>query len=385
MTSSIAGAVPATADHASGHPVLEPMVLGRHRLANRAVVAPMSRVSAGQTGVPTGQMSDYYRSFAAGGFALVITEGIYTDQLYSRSYAHQPGLTTGDQQRGWAAIADAVHANGGTFIAQLMHGGALSQCLTETVGPSAIQPLGAKMPDYGGSGPYPLPRAMSREQIAAATEGFAAAAQRAHEAGFDGVEIHAANGYLLDQFITGYTNTRTDRYGGTSGNRIRLTAEVLAAVRAQVPSDFVIGVRLSQTKVNDGHYRWTGRSEAAVYFATVAEAGADYVHVASEGRDWHETAMLEPDLSVTSLARAVTGLAVIANGGMHRPALSAELLQSGHADLVALASGALANPDWPQRIRHGQTIDEFDHGLLHPSASLDNAERFAAATRAGRE
>ncbi|MBO0814267.1 MAG: NADH:flavin oxidoreductase [Actinobacteria bacterium] len=372
-----------TGDVAVAHPVLEPVRIGSLTLGNRAVVAPMSRVSAAARGMPTEQMAGYYAGFAAGGFGLIITEGSYTDDAHSQAYAGQPGLVSDEQEHGWRAVTQAVHAAGSPIIAQLMHGGALSQFLQTTVAPSAVQPRGRKLRNYGGDGPFPQPQTMSREQIARVRQGFADAAQRAYGAGFDGVEIHAANGYLLDQFITPYTNLRDDEYGGSSANRIRFAAEVIAAVRASLPPEFVIGVRLSQTKVNDTEHRWRGRSQAAVYFAAVAEAGADYVHVASEGSSWHEVSMLEGDVSVTALARMVTGLTVVANGGMHKPELAAEILRDGHADAVSLGEGALANPDWPQRIQRSAPISEFDHRLLHPSASLDNSERAAAALRAG--
>lgn len=359
--------------------VLDPTPLGPLRLANRAVVAPMSRVSAGPGGVPTRQMADYYAEFAAGGFGLVITEGTYPDAIHGQGYQRQPGLVTDEQVAGWREVTDAVHAHGSPIIAQLMHAGALSQCRIETLAPSAVQPLGRKLSDYGGGGPFPLPSTMTTAQIDDAVSGFVAAAGNARRAGFDGVEIHAANGYLLDQFITRYTNTRTDEYGGDSAGRIRLTARVLAAIRAVAAHDFVVGVRLSQTKVNDLRYRWSGRAEAAVYFAAVAEAGADYLHIASEGRDWHDTAMLDADTSITGLARMVTALPVIANGGMHRHDLAEQLLCAGEADLVSLGGGALANPDWPTRLRDGREIAEFDHHVLSPSADLDSVRRAMAA------
>ena len=384
MSSPAADTLPSRDDQRT-HPVLESTRIGTLSLVNRAVVAPMSRVSATTCGVPTPQMADYYARFAAGRFALVITEGTYTDDAYSQAYTRQPGLVTDEQQRGWRAVTEAVHANGIPIVAQLMHAGALSQCLDATVAPSAVQPRGHKMRSYGGEGLFPLPEAMDDQLIAAATQGFADAAQRSYRAGFDGVEIHSANGYLLDQFITPYTNLREDAYGGSPANRIRLTAEVVAAVRAAVPADFAVGVRLSQTKVNDTEHRWSGRSEAAVYFAAVADAGVDYVHIASEGSAWHEVSMLDGGLSVTALARAVTGRPVVANGGMHQPDLAAQILRDGHADVVSLGAGALANPDWPRRIGNGTSIDAFDHRLLHPSASLDNVERAAAALRAASE
>lgn len=361
------------------HPVLEPVQIGSLRLANRSVVAPMSRVSADPDGRATTQMAAYYRSFADGGFGLVITEGIYPDARFGRGYERQPGLVNEHQRDAWRVVTDAVHDAGAPVIAQLMHAGALSQCLDDTIAPSAVPPRGQKLSDYGGSGAFPLPREMSLAQIEAAVGAFATAARTAAAAGFDGVEIHGANGYLLDQFITRYTNRRTDEYGGGPAARIRLTAEVLRAVRASTPAGFVVGVRLSQTKVNDMVYRWSGPDEATTYFAAVAEAGADYVHVASEGRRWHDTAIMSDGRSITALAREVTGLPIVANGGMHDPALAREILDDGHADLVSLASGALANRDWPLRVRDGRTLAAFDKAILHPSASLDNAEAVEAA------
>jgi hypothetical protein len=133
--------------------------------------------------------------------------------------------------------------------------------------------------EYGGSGSWPVPREMTTADIDLVVTAFAAAAERARAAGFDGVEVHAANGYLLDQFLTLYTNARRDEYGGDVANRIRLTARLVATIRDRVGGDFVIGVRLSQTKVNDLVYRWPGAAaDAVVIFAAVADAGADYVH-----------------------------------------------------------------------------------------------------------
>jgi 2,4-dienoyl-CoA reductase-like NADH-dependent reductase (Old Yellow Enzyme family) len=366
-------------------PVLQPVAIRSLHLGNRAVVAPMSRVSASEVGVPTGRMRDYYASFAHGGFAMVITEGLYTDAHFAQAYTRQPGLVTERQRDGWRAVTDAVHAAGAPMIAQLMHAGALSQCLKHTVAPSQVPPRGQKMSDYGGSGPFPTPQAMSVEQIAAAIGGFVSAARTAAAAGFDGVEIHAANGYLLDQFITEYTNGRTDAFGGSPARRIKLTADVVRAVRTAVAPSFVVGVRLSQTKVNDLAYRWSGSPEATTYFTGVADAGADYIHIASEGRRWHDTAFLPDGCSVTSLARRVTGLPVIANGGMHRPDLAREVIADGHADLVALGTGALANRDWPRRVRDGREFDAFDKSVLHPSASLENADAVEASRRGRRQ
>lgn len=365
----------------SGHAALEEVGLGSITLSNRVVVAPMSRVSAMPDGRPSDRMVSYYAAFAEGGFGLVISEGTFPDFAFSRGYAFQPGLASDGHADGWRAVTRAVHRHDTPILAQLMHAGALSQVLARTAGPSAIAPKGEKMLEYGGSGPFPMPKAMTDGDVEAAIAGFATAAVRAREAGFDGVEIHAANGYLLDEFITTYTNRRQDEYGGGPRERARLTREVAQAIRAATGDDFVLGVRLSQTKVNDLEYRWAGREEAEMIFEAVAAGGIDYLHIASEGRSWKETAEIEPALTITQLARSVTGLPVIANGGIDGPALVHEIVSDGHADLISLARGALANPDWVHRLRAGEDHASFDPGMLHPRASIYNQDDWYARTR----
>lgn len=365
------------------HAVLAPTRLAGLELRNRVAVAPMSRVSARGDGVPSERMVSYYASFAEGGFGLIFTDGTFTDLAHSRGYAHQPGLATHAQLAGWRDVADAVHREGVPIIAQLMHAGALSQLLTRTVAPSAVAPKGAKMSEYGGSGPFSMPREMSDADIETAILGFATAATNARAAGFDGVEIHGANGYLVDQFITEYTNRRTDRYGGDAAGRTQFAVDVIRSVRAAVGDDFVVGIRLSQTKVNDFDYRWS-RTDAETIFSAIAGAGVDYLHVASEGRDWHETARIDGELTVTRLARDVTGLPVIANGGMHDPEQAARVMDDGDGDLIALARGAIANPDWPQRLRDGRELHSFEHEMISPSASVYNQDEWLARHRNGR-
>jgi 2,4-dienoyl-CoA reductase-like NADH-dependent reductase (Old Yellow Enzyme family) len=360
------------------HPVLSPYRLGGLDLRNRLAVAPMTRVSATPDGVPTPQMARYYRRFAEGRFGLVITEGTYTDTAWSQGYLNQPGIVTGEQRRRWAEVVESVHAAGAPLVLQLMHAGALSQgnrFRHDTAGPSAVRPLGQMMPEYGGGGPWPVPRELTTAQIEEAVEGFVASAVAAREAGFDGVEIHGANGYLLDQFLTVHTNLRTDRYGGPAANRIRLAAEVTAAVRAAAGPDMCVGVRLSQTKVNDFVYRWPGgTAEAEAIFTALATAGASYLHLASEGRNWLDTAVLDNGVTITGLARRVTGLPVLANGGMHDSEQAERVLDGGHADVLAVARGALANPDLPRAFAGHAAMIDFDHAMLDPVVTLDNAD-----------
>lgn len=250
--------------------LLSPFRLGTVDLRNRVAVAPMTRVSATASGLATNRMAEYYHAFAKGGFGLVIIEGIYTDKAFAQGYLHQPGLTGDAQEAAWRRVIEEVHSAGSKIVAQLMHAGALSQgspYRAGTGGPSAVLPKGGQMPNYPGAGPYRMPGAMTLAEVGEAVAGFAAAAVRAQEAGFDGVEVHGANGYLLDQFLTEGISRRTDAYGGPVAARVRLMAETVRAVRAAVGPDVLVGVRVSQAKVNNYAHSWAGtRRRCARYF-----------------------------------------------------------------------------------------------------------------------
>ncbi|BBY29995.1 tRNA-dihydrouridine synthase [Mycolicibacterium sediminis] len=369
------------------HPALSPSFIGAIALRNRLAVAPMTRVSATPDGLATAEMADYYAAFARGGFGVIVTEGIYTDTTHSQGYPNQPGLATEAHVQAWKPVTDAVHSHGVPFIAQLMHAGALSQGNSfgaATIAPSAVTPIGRPLGEYGGSDHWPTPRAMTADDLRSVVDGIADAAVRAREARFDGVEVHAANGYLLDQFLTVYTNQRDDDYGGDVTNRIRLTAEVVMAIRDRVGADFPIGVRLSQTKVNDFTYRWPGgAADAEVVFAALARAGVDYLHIASEGRDFIDTARLSDGRTITALAREVAAVPVMANGGMHDRGQAADVLDGGHADLLSVGRGALANPDLPGRLASGEELNPFDHAMIQPMATIANTREWSATQRVG--
>ena len=346
-------------------------------LRNRLIVAPMTRISAAPDGMPSDTMARYYQRFAQGGFALVITEGIYTDQAYSQGYENQPGLSNHEQARGWRRVVDAVHAAGGKIIAQLMHAGALSQAnrfRNETAGPSSVQPKGAQMAVYRGSGPYRLPRAMSEVEIVEAIDGFASAAAFAIEtAGFDGVEIHGANGYLLDQFLTVHTNLRSDGWGGSISQRIRLSAAVAHAVRHAVGKPVPVGIRISQAKVNDFAHKWAEtEAGAVVVFGSLADTRLDYIHV-TEHEAWRP-AFSDGGPSLAGLARAhAPGLTIITNGSLHDPIQARQMLQHD-ADLIALGRGALADPAWPRVVANGGMPQCFDPALLSPFGNIKPSE-----------
>lgn len=358
--------------------------LGGTSLPNRLVVAPMTRVSATDGGHATERMLNYYRDFADGGFGLVITEGIYTDNAYSQGYFNQPGLSSDAQRDAWRPVVSAVHASGGKIIAQLMHAGALSQGNPHqklSIGPSAVTPKGEQLSIYRGSGPYQTPFAMTQDDIDLAVRGFASAAERARDAGFDGVEVHGANGYLLDQFLTAGVNARTDSYGGAMASRAKLLLQTLHAVRAAIGRDYLMGVRISQGKVNDFEHRWAGAEEDAQALFSVLADQADYIHT-TDYEAWRAACSTE-GRNLAALAKAHSGLPVIANGSLQDPARAAELLVSGAADLVALGRGALAASDWPNRLRAGRVLPDFDKGILLPIADLGGAERWRATSTHG--
>jgi 2,4-dienoyl-CoA reductase-like NADH-dependent reductase (Old Yellow Enzyme family) len=359
--------------------LFEPLEIGRLTLKNRLAVAPMTRVSADANGNPTERTKQYYRSFAEGGFGLILTEGIYTDQAHSQGYLFQPGLTDQRQAAAWSKIVDEVHARGGRIFAQLMHAGALSQgnrFRSATRAPSAMQPKGQQMTLYRGDGPYPLPVAMSHAEIAEAIQGFADAAFLAREAGFDGIEIHGANGYLLDQFLTEGVNVREDRYGGSVEGRLRLAAEVIDAVRTAVGSGLPLGVRISQAKVNDFTHKWRGgEADATTIFGLLGQLPLDYIHT-TEFEAWKPAFDTGPSLA--ALAKRHAGIPVLANGSLHEGGRAAQMIASGQSDFISLGRGALTHHDWPRRMERGLPLEPFDKAILSPIADLANADRIRA-------
>ncbi|WP_281887437.1 NADH:flavin oxidoreductase [Paenibacillus sp. YYML68] len=348
--------------------------LGSLTLSNRAVLSPMTRTSAEPSGQANDRMARYYSRFAKGGFGLIITEGIYPDLVNSRSYENQPGIASDQQAESWRPVIQAVQQEGGKIVAQLMHAGALVQHSGFTpIAPSAVRPVGTMLEDHGGSGEFAVPRAMTLEEIRAVVESFAQAASRAKQIGFDGVEVHAANGYLLDQFLTDYTNHRTDEYGGSTERRIRIVVEVLEAIRAATGPDYVVGVRISQGKVNDFHHKWADReSDAKIIFERLRAASPHYIHT-TEYKAF-APAFGEGSPTLAELARRYSGLPVIANGKLGEPEQAEALLEKGEADLIAIGTSALVNPDWVKKVQAGEALNAFDHHFLQPIATLKEEE-----------
>jgi 2,4-dienoyl-CoA reductase-like NADH-dependent reductase (Old Yellow Enzyme family) len=342
------------------------IALGTVTLKNRTVVAPMTRVSATEDGDVTDRIVAYYEEFARGGWGLVETEATYIDAQYSQCRSRQPGIATATHRDAWRRVVEAVHAHGAAIFMQLQHAGALAEARryrSETVAPSAVAPRSSK--------PLPTPRELTHGEIASIQENFGRAAVRAVEAGFDGVELHGTNGYLVDQFLTDYTNLRTDQYGGSITNRIRFACETVDAVRRAVPAGFPVGIRLNPGKTNDPAYEWPGgETTACEIFRSIVAAGASFLHISGLNTPHSARATL----MLPELAKRVTSVAVIANGGLDDPARAEALLTAGCADLVSLGRSALANPDWPRRVAANASLAAYDPAMIRPVPTLENAD-----------
>lgn len=364
--------------------LFSPAKLGTLDLANRALVAPMTRASATEDGLVTDQMRDYYADFAHGGWGLVETEATYIDLEYSQGYDYQPGIASDAQQESWRKVVDAAHAAGAPIMLQLFHCGAVNQgnhWVEGSIAPSVVTPKGAQIDRYrGGEGPFQTPREISRDEMAEVVASYAAAARRGVELGFDAIEMHGANGYLPDQFLTAYTNLRDDEYGGPVENRVRFHCDILRAMREACP-DVPLGVRISQTKVNDFDYAWPGGADdARVIFPALAGTGIDFIHVSAH---LGVTPVFGTTRSLSGLARDLTGLPVIANGKLQDPALAEQALCDHEGDFVSIAKGALADPAWAARVRAGDVPIPFDPGMISPLATLDNYYQFMADNPGG--
>ncbi|TYC57812.1 NADH:flavin oxidoreductase [Marinobacter sp. BW6] len=353
--------------------LMQPIKFKSIEVPNRFALAPMTRTSAESDGTPNALMADHYEGYAKGGFGLVITEGTYTDDKASQGYANQPGIINKVQVDGWKAIVDRVHAAGSKIIVQLMHAGAQFQAnrfTEQPQGPSEVTPKGAPLGFYGNQTEWQTPNAMTEADIQAAVDGFAKSAANAKAAGFDGIEIHGANGYLLNQFLSTYFNCREDEYGGPLENRLRLVVEVVRAVREAVGENFTVGIRLSQGTVTDPDYQLPeGESGFRKIVEAVRDAGADFVHT-TDG-DVNRKHFIKGDQSLASVASSVTGIELILNGNIDETNCQ-DVANQFPGTLLAVGKKALANPDFVQRLKDGKEIADIDFAMLQPKATITN-------------
>lgn len=346
--------------------LFEPFSARSLHLKNRLVMSPMTRNRAVDANTPNALMAEYYAQRASAG--LIITEGT-SPSPNGLGYPRIPGLFNEAQMRGWKAVTEAVHARGGKIIVQFMHTGRVAHvsCLpqgAEVLGPMAEACPGEIYTDAHGMQPHSLPRAMTESDIARAVEEYAHAARLAMQAGFDGVEMHGANGYLLEQFLNANVNRRSDGYGGSIAARNRFALEATRAVAAAIGAERT-GIRLSPL----GVFNSTGAfpEVEAQYLALVEEfsaMGLLYVHMIDH------SAMGAPPVPAelkAKLRAAFKGVFIMAGGFDGASAETA--LAEKRADLIAIGRPFLANPDLAERIRSGAALNAPDRETFYTAGA----------------
>lgn len=333
--------------------LFSPLTVGDLQLANRVVMAPLTRTRSGAEGVPGALVAEHYAQRA--GLGMIITEGVYPT-AESRAYPGQPGIVTDAQVEGWRAVADAVHAEGGLIVMQLMHGGRVSHTdITGTsriVAPSAIAIEGEVRTPLGKK-PYPVPHALTTEELAEVRDDFVAAATRAIAAGMDGVEVHGANGYLLHEFLSPVSNQRTDAYGGSSDARAKFVIEVATAIADAVGAGRV-GIRLSPAH-NIQDVLETDAADVRATYESVVKG------IAPLGLAYLSVLHADPTGELVQSLRTDFGGTFIANSGFGRVTTkdeAVELVAQGSADAVAVGRLAIANPDLVARWQGGHPENE---------------------------
>jgi N-ethylmaleimide reductase len=335
-------------------PLFSPIRVGRYKLANRLVMAPMTRSRADADGTPKASTATYYEQRASIG--LIVTEGTQPSDD-GQGYLTTPGIYTDAHVAGWRKVASSVHAKGGHLFIQLMHVGRMSHPDNTPhhrpgVAPSAIAP-DTPMFTPTGMQPIPQPRALSTQEVKQTVADFRFAARRAIEAGADGVEIHGANAYLIQQFLAPSANTRTDEYGGSIENRARFAIEVAAAIAEEIGADRTT-IRLSP-----GITMWgidEGTEGPALYRHLVAELdklGLAYLHVMHHG----DEALL------ADIRTLWNGTLILNRPGRLREQIGADVA-SGLADLEAYGQMVLANPDFIERLKGNAPMNEANRATF---------------------
>jgi len=340
---------PAISDH-----LWKPIQVGDMHLPHRLAMAPMTRDRSQPDGVPTLMNVDYYAQRAS--MALIITEGTQPSED-GQGYLLTPGVHTDEHVDGWRAVTDAVHRAGGRIVIQLMHVGRVSHPENtshgrQPVAPSAVQPT-ASMFTAAGMQPMPEPRALTTPEVADVVNEFRQAAAAAIAAGADGVEIHAANGYLLQQFLSTNANQRTDRYGGSIPNRIRLTVEVATAVADEIGAGRT-GIRISPENPFNDIVEDDVPELYGALIAALSPLNLAYLHVLHGG----------DDQLLRNIRSAWPGTLLLNRGGAELAARIRDL-DHGLADVITVGTVALANPDLVERIKIGAPLNSPDRTTFY--------------------
>ena len=346
----------------AGAMLWNPYQLGGVELKNRIVMAPMTR-SRATDNIPNQLMADYYRQRASAG--LIITEGT-SPSPNGLGYCRIPGIFSQAQVDGWTQVTDAVHSRGGRVFVQLMHTGRVSHQANMPAGavilaPSAVRPAGQIFTDSQGLQDFPVPKAMTPEEINTARQEYIDASINAIKANFDGVELHAANGYLLEQFLSPVSNLREDSFGGTIENRCRFVLEVAAGAVKAIGKDKV-GIRLSPYGVANDMHDYFDLDDTYKYLAEKLNSlGIDYIHLV----DHSSMGTPEVPMAIKMAIRNRLKSTLILSGGY--TAERAEIdLESGFADLVAFGKPFINNPDLVERFaNHWPVVTELDKDTFY--------------------
>ncbi len=334
--------------------LLSPYKMGNLSLKNRIVMPPMTRGRAGEERIPNALMAEYYAQRADAG--LIIAEGTAPSKQ-GNGWVHAPGIYNAAQTEAWKQVTNAVHEKGGTFFLQLWHTGRASHSSFQEggqlpVAPSAIKIEGAESHTPSGKQPYEVPRALDLEEIPGVVEDYRKAAENAKAAGFDGVEIHAANGYLIAEFLQSKTNKRTDKYGGSLENRYRFLKEIVEAVMTVWPANR-IGVRISP----NGAFNDMGSPDYRETYLYVAQQlnayGLAYLHV-MDGLAFGFHELGEP--MTLAEFRAVFDSTIIGNCGYDRETAE-KAIAAGDADLIAIGRPYISTPDLVSRFANNQPLN----------------------------
>lgn len=358
-----------------------PHTFGKVTLPNRIAMAPMTR-SQSPGNVPSDEVAAYYRRRAEGGVGLIITEGTPPEFTGNHGYPDVPNFYGDDALAGWKKVVDEVHAAGGFIIPQIWHVGSIRQPGVgpnpddPPIGPSAVvHPSLAKKEDAVPA------REMTKEEIAACVASYGKAAKDAEAIGMDGIEIHGAHSYLIDQFFWEATNTRTDEYGGDLRQRTRFAVEIVEAMRANVSDDFPIVFRFSQWKQGDYSHKMAPTPEdLEAFLMPLSKAGVDYFHCSQ--RRFDEAEFEGSDLNLAGWAKKITGKPSITVGsigldndflrsyaGQEAAPTSIDDLvtrfEADEFDLVAVGRALLSDPAWSNKVRNGKEEDIIAFDLAH--------------------
>ncbi|WP_455926471.1 alkene reductase [Pseudomonas putida] len=354
--------------------LFRPATLGPYTLKNSIVLPPLTRSRSTQPGnIANALMATYYRQRSSAGF--MVTEGTQVEPR-GQGYAWTPGIHSAEQIAGWRLVTEAVHAEGGVIFAQLWHVGRVSHVSLQPngdapVAPSAIAATGVSVfvetgPGTGELFPPSTPRALTRKEIAELVQLYAQAARNALDAGFDGVEIHCANGYLINQFISAHSNQRDDEYGGSLANRLRFLREVTEAVAAVVGRQR-LGVRFSplfestdEARVYLGLVEEDPRDTYVQAIQVLEDIGIAYLSLAEA--DWDNAPELPTDFR--QVVRDTFSGAII-YAGKYTAERGNRVLDAGLADLIAFGRPFIANPDLPRRLAQGLPLNPLDAASMY--------------------